>query len=284
MRPWILFFAFSLLSFSISGTTLNKRIYINRGNFVTVKNTTFPFLAFNSTPSFDPKNTVLKAQIGDSLKITVVNNDSLVHGFQIKNSTIPSLTLSAGDSATVTITANSAKAYIYFDSYQFPNNSYLGLAGMICFESPALKSYYWNIKDHQTDYNQSLSTGTPVNWNVYYPDYFTINGLSFPDLQNDTTARVDVSLGDTTRIYLVNTGSSTHSIHFHGFHFKAIFASDAVKTGWEKDTWPLNPMDVLVLEFIADKTGLYSVHDHNLVAVQGGGTHPNGMFLIMKVN
>jgi hypothetical protein len=44
------------------------------------------------------------------------------------------------------------------------------------------------------------------------------------------------------------------------------------------------PMDAMVLRMIPDKTGKYAVHDHNLVAVTGGNTHPNGMFTIMQIN
>jgi hypothetical protein len=42
-------------------------------------------------------------------------------------------------------------------------------------------------------------------------------------------------------------------------------------------------MQALLLEMVPDKPGRYAVHDHNLVAVSGGGIHPNGMFLIMEI-
>ena len=124
----------------------------------------------------------------------------------------------------------------------------------------------------------------PVDWNAYRPDYFTINGRSFPDLQLDPTATILQNVGDTIFIFVANTGRAKHSLHFHGFHPEVIYSSDPwIQVGSAKDTWPMKPMSALLLQLVPDKLGRYSVHDHNLVAVSGGGVHPNGMFTIMEI-
>ncbi|MCW3126903.1 MAG: multicopper oxidase [Bacteroidetes bacterium] len=264
-------------------TTIHQALYINRGTFVTVKSTTFPFLAFNETNTFNALNKVVLASIGDSLQITLTNNDTLIHGFSIQQSGVQ-LTVGVGQTTNILYVANAAGNFIYYDHLNAPDNRYLGLAGMICVSSSTVQKYFWNLKEHQSDFNLSLSQGITVNWNTYYPDYFTINGKSFPDLQNDSTAKVTAHVGDTLLIFVANTGQSMHSLHFHGFHALCIFSSDAnKKLNWEKDTWPLKSMESIVLELIPDKTGKYSVHDHNLVAVTAGNTHPNGMFTIMEI-
>ena len=42
-------------------------------------------------------------------------------------------------------------------------------------------------------------------------------------------------------------------------------------------------MEVLKLELIPDKPGVYPVHDHNLIGVTGGMFYPNGMFTTLRI-
>jgi FtsP/CotA-like multicopper oxidase with cupredoxin domain len=280
----------SLLVFLFIGTkcfagSVQQTLYINRGSFVTVKNTTFPFLAFNETSTFNALNKVFVISTSDTLVLKVVNTDTVIHGFAAQSTGVPLLlSINAGDSAVASLYFANAGNYIYYDPLNTPSNRYLGLAGMICVSNSASRKYFWNLKEHETDFNNQLAQGNAVNWSNYYPDYFTINGKSFPDLQNDTTAKIAASVGDTLLIFVANTGQSMHSLHFHGFHPRCLFSSDGNrKLNWVKDTWGMKSMEALVLELIPDKSGKYSVHDHNLVAVSGGSTHPNGMFTIMEI-
>lgn len=262
---------------------VNQTLYINRGNFVTVLATTFPSYAFNNNPVYSSLNEVMNISTTDSLKIKIINNDTIMHGFDVQNYSGVNQTILPGDSATVTLYFGTESIWIYYDQLNFPDNRYMGLGGMICVSNSTQQKFYWNIKEHQTSYNNQIAAGSPVIWNNYYPDYFTINGKSFPDLQNDTTAVPVVNLGDTIVIFVANTGQSKHSIHFHGFHATAQYSYDPLKLNWSKDTWPMKSMDCYIWRVVVDKLGRYSVHDHNLVAVSGGGIHPNGMFLIMEV-
>ena len=283
---------FALLFFTIAPAFLQankvfKNIFINRGIFTTVKNTTFPYFAFNSTTTFTSLNTVITVLKNDTLIINVTNNDTIKHGFKIKNYAGPSYTINPAANITTTIITTQRSIFIYYDHLNYPRNEYMGLAGIISVKDKASdKVYFWNLKDHLTSYSQQLAiTGSTVNWLNYYPDYFTINGKSFPDLQADPTAKILNQKNDTIYIYIANTGQSMHSLHFHGFHLKSVYVDcKKLQQNWIKDTWGLFSMDATVLRMIPDKTGKYSVHDHNLVAVSGGNTHPNGMFTIMQIN
>ncbi len=283
MRKKILLVPAWLLLFNAHAGIISKKLYINRGSFTTVAVTTFPAYSFNSSSSFNSLNTVLQLTTSDTLLLTILNNDSITHGFDIRGLSGYMAVLAPMDSVTKSIRIASEGTWIYYDPSNYPVNRYMGLGGMICVRNPVHAGYFWNIKEHQSSYNASLAAGGNVNWNNYYPDYFTINGKSFPDLQNDTSAKITANKGDSIYIYIVNTGQSTHSIHFHGFHPTAVFASDLVQKGRSKDTWRVPPMECFVLLLVPDKKGQYSVHDHNLVAVSGGGIHPNGMFLIMDI-
>ncbi len=278
-----LVFAVALVCTTGAYASIARTVHIDRGIFTTVHGTTFPWLAFNSTPLFDPLNAVIVLSPGDVLELTVVNNDTTVHGIAIAGVLSQPGSILPGDSLTVELVTTIERNYIYSDPTAYPKNTYLGLAGMICVTAATSQVYFWNIKEHERSFNDTLASGGTVDWSTYDPDYFTINGLSHPDLQNDLTAKINCTLGDTVRIFVTNTGQSAHAIHFHGFHCTALYNSDALRTGWSKDTWPLRSMQCALLEFVADKVGRYSVHDHNLVAVSGGGTHPNGMFIITDV-
>lgn len=277
---------FLFVSFTpVFSATVSQTLFINRGLFTTVSGTNFPFYAFNDSPSYNSLNTVIQLSTSDTLQLTVINNDTVVHGFDIKSTTGNSNTLNPGDTITVNINFPQQGVFIYYDNYAYPQNRYMGLSGMICVSNNTnAKRYFWNIKEHQTGFNNTIAAGGNADFSQYDPDYFTINGKSFPQLANDTSATVSVSLGDTIFLFVANTGQSSHSLHFHGFHPVCLYSSDGwMQVNSGKDTWPLKRMESVLLMIVPDKTGRYSVHDHNLVAVSGGGIHPNGMFTIMEI-
>ena len=129
-----------------------------------------------------------------------------------------------------------------------------------------------------------IAQNIPVNWNKYKPDYFTFNGLSYPDILDDTLATwIHGYKGDTIRVAIANTGQSSHVVHFHGFHAKMIYSAYPYQIGWIKDSFPLKRMEAIIIEFVPDKKGYYSVHDHNLTNNTGGGIYLRGMFSIMTI-
>jgi hypothetical protein len=272
--------------FPALATKVFQNLYINRGTLITVKSTTLPFLAFNTGTVYNASNAALSCIKGDTLILTVTNKDTALHGFKVKNYPGISYTINPASFITCTLITSQCAVYAFYDHIGYPKYTYLGLAGMIAVKEKANdKAYFWNIKEHQTTYNQQLANGAAVNWLQYYPDYFTINSKSYSDIQNDPSAKITANKNDTVFIYVLNAGQSMHSLHFHGFHLKAEYADcKIIRQNWNKDTWGLFSMDVLVLKMIPDKTGKYSVHDHNLVAVTGGNTHPNGMLTIMQIN
>ena len=264
---------------------INKNLFINNGEFITVKLTDFPFLVYNETEEFSSLNVVFNCSTSDSILFNIHNNDVITHGFAIKGFGGTPITIVAGDSATFTFYSTEEKIFIYYDQLNYPENRYMGLGGMICVNNSSSKKYYWNLKEHQTEFNNDIASGLTVDWNNYVPDYFTINSRSYPNTQTDTSAAIVANVGDTVLIFITNTGQSEHSIHFHGFHCRVLYSTgNRIRKDWVKDTWPIEQMEGVVLELIPDKPGRYSVHDHNLLAMAGGGTHPYGMFLIIEIN
>ena len=263
---------------------LNQTLYINSGTYTAIDNNTFERLAFNTTSTFDAENVRLHIAVGDSINFTIINTDSVPHGFSITGGTAAPVTIPAGSTLMVNAHFPAFGSFIYYDHLSAPDYRYLGLAGMLVVDDSNAAPFYWNLKEHQKAYNDALYAGAPVDWNTYYPDYFTINSYSNPDINADPAARVVGSVGQTIRIYITNTGQSTHSMHFHGYHCTIVYSSQrAIDVGRSKDTFPIKSMETMILELVPDKVGEYPVHDHNLVATTGGTIHPNGMFTTLLI-
>lgn len=262
---------------------IRDTLYINRGTFLTVKKTTFPAFSINHAPTFESHNAVVHTTQGETLDLVVINNDSRVHGFSVQGFASQITTILPQQSAELHLNITTEGIYLFYDQTNYPSNLYLGASGMIVASKSGQHSFFWNIKEHESLLSDSIMKGASFIKANYNPDYFSINGLSYPEIQNDTTAKVLGSVGDTIRIYIANTGQSMHSIHFHGFHETCLYSTSLdIRQGWIKDTWAIRSMQALILELVVDKPGRYSVHDHNLVAVSAAQTHPNGMFTIME--
>lgn len=278
-----LFFLLFIVGLTVNAATINKTLYINRGEFRTVSNITFPYFAFNNDKQYKSQNEIIQLTTTDVLILKVINTDSVVHGFDIKHYANVNKTISPKDSIIDTLQFTTQGIFIFFDSYNYPKFRYMGEAGMITvFNSTTDRKFFWNLKEHQSTYNQTLNENKKVNWSVYTPDYFTINGFSFPDVLNDTVSWVNGKVGDTIHVFIANTGQSAHSIHFHGFHGRAVFSTKANQLNWVKDTFPIGSMEAIIVELIPDKIGFYSVHDHNLMALTAGGIYQPGMLTLMN--
>lgn len=277
---------FVLNIFICSAKGISQRIYINRGEMLTVDSLYIPALSYNSTATFSKQNVYIELLVGDTLHLTLVNTDTVAHQFQIKNHASNLITVSAQDSAQASFVFSNEHAFVFYDPSENERYRYLGLGSAILVKSQASTTswFYWNIKDHDVNFHNALAAGDAVDWQLYYPRYFTINGNSNPYINQDPVARVIGAVGDTLRIYMVNTGVAIHSLHFHGYHATIVQSSkNPMHVGREKDTFPVYGMELVVVELVPDKIGEYPVHDHNLVAVSGGNIYPNGMFLTMLI-
>lgn len=284
MKKTATLLVFGAVVISSMAANISETLYINRGQFMTSDSSTFSYTAFNRSSVFEQENARLVADVNDNFDIKVINNDSIVHGFDIKGYAGVSNTIQPGDSIIVACSFSSESVFIYYDNLNYPTNAYMGLASMIVVSSNQHSKFYWNIKEHEKQFNDTISSGYAVDWQEYYPDYFTINSKSNPDINTDIDARITGNIGDTIDIYMINTGQSIHSIHYHGYHSEIIHSSKFPHhQGRLKDTFAVYPMEIVRLQMVPDQEGEYPVHDHNLVAVSGGNIYPNGMFLTILI-
>lgn len=284
MKRSLIFF-FILTSLFGSAANTSVRLVIRAGNLSMNDGTSLPYKIYTTQSSFVEKSDLFIWQAGDIVTLKVVNADVEDHGFALDNGTdfgsIPS-----GDSVEQVLPNLSEGVYRYFDPFNFPYNQYIGLAGIIHVKAITDQTpyFYWDLREHQVAWNTDIISGSSPIINQYDPFYFTINGNSEPDINSDTIARVTGNVGNEVRIVIVNNGMSIHSMHFHGYHAILLKNSkNATHEGREKDTFPVYPKEHVILSFIPDKPGEYPVHDHNLVAVTGGGIYHAGMFTTLLI-
>lgn len=273
----------SCIAISSMGNIIIEDAYINRGTFQANDGNSFMYLACNNNSTFEQTNKVFELETTDTLRITWYNNDSIDHAIEVIDGQT-SGTITPGASITIDYSFSSEGVFIYRGILDYPENTYLGLSGMIVVSNNSDSKFFWNIKEHQKLINDSIQIEASYDFQDYYPDYFTLNGQSAPDINNDPSARVIGSENDRLLIYITNTGQSVHSLHFHGYHLSIEYSSKFPSHhGRSKDTFAIYPQEGIVLELIPDKPGEFPVHDHNLIAVSGGGMYPIGRFLTMLI-
>jgi FtsP/CotA-like multicopper oxidase with cupredoxin domain len=240
---------------------------------------------FNATVNTEPSSSFLFLNENQPYVFIVANVDSLAHRFQI-GSFYTSGLIQPNDSVQIEFPNLPVGVHRYFDPSDAPLNEYVGLTGMIHVKGSGDTTpyFYWNIQEHASEWEVVLNQGNTPDWSQYNPDYFTINGKSDPDINTDTLARITGNVGQELRIVMMNNGLSIHSMHFHGYHAELIQSTQHPDhVGRLKDTFPLYPKEFIVLRLVPDKPGEYPIHDHNLVAVTGGGVYHAGMFTTILI-
>jgi hypothetical protein len=279
----IVFTAF-FCGFSYSAN-VSVRLVLKNGVLEFNDGSSASYKVFTSSPTFAKNSDLLIFNSGDIITLKVVNTTSENHGFTIDGVLNLGVIL-PNDSIQQTFTSPPVGVYRFFDSLNFPYNEYLGLSGVVHIKATndITPYFYWDLREHQLSWNESIILGNfPILTN-YEPYYFTINGNSEPNINLDTIARVVGNVGSEVRVIIVNNGLSIHSMHFHGYHAHLLKNSkNAAHEGREKDTFPVYPKEYVILSFVPDKPGEYPVHDHNLVAVTGGGIYHAGMFTTLLI-
>lgn len=243
-----------------------------------------PAYSLSLQDQYTQKQEVLRIRPGDTLALEVFNQDSLAHtlGWQLK--TGPGITILPGTSAEILFVSLS-ESMDYLVDVSDESWRYMGIHLPLLILEENKKAFVWTISEKSASLSQQLMEGQAADFDSYDPEYFFINGLANPETLTDSLARVEGLVGDSIHIYIFNTGMSAHSLHFHGYHAEITHSSaHPGHQGRSKDTFPVLRGEVLSLLLIPDKPGEFPVHDHNLVAVSGGGIYPNGMFTTLLIH
>ncbi len=263
-------FFYALLSF---GGVQFDTLYINAG-FVHFQSDSVYSYVFNDQNTFKQGDTYLTMNELDTLNLFIVNQNNVQHDLQINGTGISAIISPLG-STSMQIFGLGQGVYQLRDENN--TNQYLGLSLMLRVGFADHPTFYWNLREHHSDWNDSLQLGFQPT-SGFLPDYFSVNHWSFPDSQSDSTALAIGNVGDTLYACVLNSGKCAHALHTHGYHGEILFSSKYPShVGRSKDVFPVLPNETLLIRFVPHQPGIYPVHDHNLTAVTSAGNYPGGM-------
>jgi FtsP/CotA-like multicopper oxidase with cupredoxin domain len=242
------------------------------------------YMAFNSTASPDTKNAVLKFSPGDQLQLTIINTDTLLHDFTIDGVIETGNQIPPGGQGVWTFTINNPGTYRYYSSFLYGYG--LGASGIVLVGYENYSCFYWNLFEQQLSFSTGVLDASVTGiTSSYKPQYFWINGVSYPETLMEPDGMVMGMVGDSIIIAVTNSGKQPQPLHLHGFHVKILqVTGNTQMLGWIKDSFPIAPGQSMTLLLVPDKPGMYMVHNHNLRAATNAGLYPGGMMTHIQID
>jgi len=292
--------------------TINKTYYINEGFITQPDGVDVYFKGFSdNSSSLNVPGQSMIVQEGDTVNVTIINTLNTDHSFVI-DGIVDSGRIRAGDTRTISFTADKPGTHMFYDNQNAPYNRLVGLHGGMAImpdgSSNELFSgsrtfkqqYFWVINDIDPRWHDDIRRGRTPSSN-FVPYYFTINGLSMrvpghPDYANpsidsgyDPRSRVEGKIGDRALIRVIHAGMCTHSMHWHANHVEWLTLNGQEFTDiWEKDTIRLpnnkSKLDVIYPfhaptdAYPSITKGKYPMHFHDeMTQTAGGGLYQFGV-------
>jgi len=110
------------------------------------------------------------------------------------------------------------------------------------------------------------------------PDFFALNGRSFPNTQP-----IRVKKGDVIRLRLYGAGGETHAIHTHGHHFTVTHIDGfPLKNPYRADTIQVGPANRYDIIIEANNPSIFIIHDHVDVHTTNNGKYPGGPITVIE--
>jgi len=282
---WLILF-FPVLAYAADQ---NVSIQIRSGMFVPADGgDPIPIVGF--VPIEETTGQVSRIQImltlGDRLVLSVTNNHTEIHHFTWATEQ-SSVSIAPGASETIFFEPKTTGAYVFMDGGEQPFQVARGLSGAVMVKDPgdSAPDFIWFFNEHDAEWLSTINGGTFPDPASYRPDYFTINGNSYPETMSDPQAAVVGEVNQAINIWMVNGGIQAHSIHFHGYHVEVLSKNgNPFPQPYLKDTLPVKPGEGFHTRLVPYQPGLYPVRDHSLTAVTARGFYPNGMLVVLNIS
>ena len=231
---------------------------------------------------------------GDQVRIVVKNELPEAttihwHGVEVPNAMdgVPGVTqdpVEPGETFTYEFTAKPAGTFMYHSHFEGDVQVSAGLYAPFIID-PKEPEANPPAVDKVLMISESLlkdgQTYAPMPMSGMEPNYFTINGKSFP-----ATETITVKKGERVRLRLIGIGQFIHPMHLHGFPFK-IVATDGhpvpEAAQLTKDTISVAPGERYDIEFVATETGQWMLHCHILHHTTNENVEPGGLMLMIDV-
>ena len=200
-----------------------------------------------------------------------------------------------GGSATYTFRPTATGSYFYTDDVNGKIGQAMGLSGplvvlprgitnsVVVGGSEFSKQYTLMLSEMDSRLNTDIAAGRSFDMANYEPNYFFINGMSYPLTVSDPSTFINMKLNDLVAIRFINAGFIYYPMHFHGYHVNVVLrnrAKEAVVVS--KDTVLVSVGECVDTELNVNQVGDYPMHSHYLPAVTANGVYPYGNMLLMR--
>jgi FtsP/CotA-like multicopper oxidase with cupredoxin domain len=122
----------------------------------------------------------------------------------------------------------------------------------------------------------------------YEPNYFFVNGLSYPDTAQNGDTRVEMNVGENVAVRFINTGMIVSPMHFHGYHVNTTSRNRIPETAViEKDTVLVDIGGCVDVIVPVDQPGMFPLHTHFVPGVTANGVYLNphgGALIVMNAS
>ena len=237
---------------------------------------------------------------GDAVDITVHNDLDRPINLEIPGVLEGTPSVSPGGSHTYSFTAPSAGSYFYHDNINGEIGRAMGLAGpLIVMPADGSNRLYvggpvfdrqYTLVLHELDdrLNSAIEAGGTYDMANYEPNYFFVNGLSYPNTAANSDTLVAMNVGEDVALRFVNTGVITNPMHFHGYHVDVASRNRIPETAViTKDTVLVNVGECVDVMLACNQPGAYPLHTHYVPGVTANGVYVNpygGALVVMSAS
>ncbi len=241
----------------------------------------------------------IRVPYGQRVRIVVTNSLPEAttvhwHGIAVPNAMdgVPDLTqkpIEPGGSFTYEFTAipagrDSKGGTFFYHSHSDEDRQVgLGLSGTFLIDPPAAPRYDVEKTIAINEWNLDPSTGAtrpPMEMEGMLPNFFTLNGKSFP-----ATETIEAERGQRILLRLVGAGQFVHPMHLHGTDFEVI-AKDGhpLAVPYKADVLQVAPGERYDVAFTATEPGKWAFHCHIGHHLTNDGASPGGLMLVVDVS
>ena len=215
------------------------------------------------------------------------------HGIAVPNAMdgVPDVTqkpIAPGASFTYEFTAipagrdSKGGTFFYHSHFDEDRQVGLGLSGALIIDPPTPQNYDVERTIAINEWTLDPSSGAtrpPMEMEGMLPNYFTLNGKSFP-----ATETVNVKRGRRVLFRLIGAGQFVHPMHLHGTDFEVV-AKDGhpLASAYKADVVQVAPGERYDIAFTATEPGKWAFHCHIGHHLTNNGASPGGLMLVVNV-
>jgi FtsP/CotA-like multicopper oxidase with cupredoxin domain len=235
---------------------------------------------------------------GEQIHLSVANDLDRSVNLAIPGVLTGTVPIAPGHTDTYAFTAPAPGTYLFHDEINGDLGRARGLAGpMVVMPADGSARFQrggatfdrqYTLFLHEIDdrVNRAVGMGASFEMDAYEPNYFLVNGLSYPDTTEHDATLLSMIVGEEVALRFINGGLITNPMHFHGYHVNVVSRNRARETRVvEKDTVLVGVDECVDVVLPCNQPGDFPLHTHYVPGVTANGVYVNpygGALLVMS--